>query len=72
MDFISNRGNHTITSDAASLRKALAVGNDLYIEANLSANGICDVLRKLLSAYEIPIENMKVFLREDRDAGRST
>lgn len=71
-EFISNRGHHTVTTDAASLRKSLVVGSDLFIEANLSANGICEVLRKLLSAYEIPEENLKVFLREDRDADRPT
>jgi len=41
-EFISNRGHHTVTTDAGSLRKPLAVGGDLYMEANLSANSICD------------------------------
>jgi hypothetical protein len=59
-----------VTSQADTLRKPLAVGGGLFIEANLSANGIRDVLRKLLEAYEVPIESMKVFLRQDRDAGR--
>jgi hypothetical protein len=51
-DFISNRGHHTVTSQADTLRKPLAVGGGLFIEANLSANGIRDVLRKLLEAYD--------------------
>ena len=70
-EFISNRGHHTVTSDRASLRKPLGVGGDLYIEANLSANGIRDVVRRLLDAFEIAVERMQVFLREDRDAGRA-
>lgn len=70
-DFISNRGHHTVTTDPSSLRKPLAVGGDLYIEANLSANSIRDVLCRLLAAFTIPVEQMQVYLRQDRDAGRS-
>lgn len=70
-EFVSNRGHHTVTTDASSLRKPLAVGGDLYIEANLSANSVRDVLRRLLDAFEIPTEQMQVYLRQDRDAGRS-
>lgn len=69
-DFISNRGHHTVTTDAGSLRKPLPVGRDLYIEANLSANSIRDVLRRLLSAFDLPVEQMLIYLRQDRDAGR--
>lgn len=70
-EFVSNRGHHTVTTDAGSLRKALAVGGDLYIEANLSANGIRDVLCRLLASFEVPVDRMQVYLRQDRDAGRS-
>jgi hypothetical protein len=69
-DFISNRGHHTVTRVAESLRKPLSVGGDLYVEANLSANSIRDVLRRLLDTFDIPAEHMQVFLRQDRDAGR--
>ena len=67
-EFVSNRGHHTVTTRAELLRKPLAVGGDLFIEANLSANGIRDVVRRLLEAFEIPGERIRVFLREDRDA----
>lgn len=70
-EFVSNRGHHTVTTDASSLRKPLAVGGDLYVEANLSANSIRDVLRRLLDAFGIPVEEMQVYLREDRDATRN-
>jgi hypothetical protein len=53
------------------LRKALEVEPGLYAESNLSANRIRDMIRQLLAALEIPAEEMKFFLREDRDAGRS-
>jgi hypothetical protein len=69
-EFISNRGHHTVTSDRQSLRKAMAVADDLFIEANLSANSIRDVLSRLLDAYEFPHTELKIFLRQDRDAAR--
>tara|TARA_A100001391_G_scaffold186044_2_gene154986 strand:+ start:830 stop:1447 length:618 start_codon:yes stop_codon:yes gene_type:complete len=43
-DFISNRGNHTICSSPSQLRKAMPLAEDLYLESNLSANGIRDVI----------------------------
>lgn len=69
-EFVSNRGHHTVTGDRTTLRKPLRVGGDLYIEANLSANGIRDVISRLLKVFEIPAERMQIFLRQDRDAGR--
>lgn len=69
-DFISNRGNHTVSSDPTRLHKAMAVGPDLYIESNLSANSICAIIRRLFAEYGIGVETLKVFLRQDRDAGR--
>lgn len=69
-EFVSNRGHHTVTRDADSLRKPLHVRGDVFVEANLSANGIRDVVRQLLEAFEIPTEGMQVFLRQDRDAER--
>jgi hypothetical protein len=46
------------------------VTDDLFIECNLSANGIRDVIVDLLAVYEIPSDRMQLFLRQDRDAGR--
>jgi len=67
-EFITNRGHHTVTSDPTALRKALELADGLNIESNLSANSIRDVVTRLLNAYEIPAADMKVFLREDRNA----
>jgi len=41
----------------------------LYTEINLSANGLRDVIRNLLTVYATPRESLQIFLREDRDAG---
>jgi hypothetical protein len=69
-DFVSNRGNRTVTNDPLSLRKALAVGDGLFIESNLSANGIADMLRRLLNHFQVPVDRLTIFLRQDRDAPR--
>ena len=69
-EFISNRGHHSVTDDPATLRKALRVADGLFIEANLSANGIRDMILRLLAAFDIPADQMPLFLRQDRDAGR--
>ena len=66
-DFISNRGNRTIEHDPSKLRKAMQIADGLYIESNLSANSIRDIIRRVLQQYEIPVEQMKVYLRQDRD-----
>jgi len=48
----------------------LAVGSNLYMEANLSANSIRDVVRRLCEIFEIRADRIQIFLRQDRDAGR--
>lgn len=67
-DFVSSRGNRTIEYDPLKLRKPLEIANGLFIESNLSANSIRDVIRRLLQQYTIPAVSMKVYLRQDRNA----
>lgn len=67
-DFVSNRGNRTVEHDPAKLRKALRIADGLFIESNLSANSIRDVIRRLLQQYEIPLDQVRVYLRQDLDA----
>lgn len=68
--FISNRGHHSFTDEPSSLRLSLMVGDRLYAESNLSANGIRDMIRRLLLAFNIPLDQIQIFLRQDRDALR--
>jgi hypothetical protein len=68
--FISNRGHHGFTHDEHSLRKALRIDEGLFAECNLSANDLCAVIGDLLTEFNIPKENLRIYLREDRDAGR--
>ncbi len=69
-DFTTNRGNPTFTTDPARLRKALEVRAGLFVESNLSANGIRDILRRVLTTFAIPTDQLLIFLRQDRDAGK--
>ena len=69
-DFISNQGHHIVTHERHSLRKALQIDTDLYIESNLSANGIRDMIRRLLATFEIPANRLQLCLRQYRDAAR--
>ena len=70
-EFISNRGHHSVTHDPGTLRKALQVDNVLFVECNLSANGIRDMIRRLLVAFNLEPGKIQLFLRQDRDAGRA-
>lgn len=67
-DFISPRGHRIVTRDRVSLRKALELPGDLFVESNLSANSICDVIRRMLAEFGIPEGRMQIYLRQDRDA----
>ena len=67
-DFVSSRGNRTVEFDQQKLRKSLKIADGLFIESNLSANSIRDVISRLLKHYDIPIESIKIYLRQDRNA----
>ncbi len=67
--FVSSRGHRQFSTAASELRSPSRLDEDLYTEINLSANGLRDVIRNLLAAYELPRESLQIFLREDRDAG---
>lgn len=67
-DFITNRGNPTFTTDPGRLRKALEFQPGLFVESNLSANGICGIIGRVLTTFAIPNDQLVIFLRQDRDA----
>lgn len=66
--FVSNRGHRQFTTDPTELRSPSRVGEGIHTEINLSANGLRDVIRNMLDAYEIPRNSLQIYLREDRDA----
>lgn len=69
-DFISNRGKGYFSADPEELRTAWPVADGLFAEVNLSANGLRDMIRRLLKQFGLPAESLRLFLRQDRDAGR--
>ena len=66
--FISRRGNPTFSRDLHLLRSGLLLRDGIYSEVNLSANSIMGVIRELMEEYGIKTEEVKIFLRQDRDA----
>ncbi|MHB9044308.1 MAG: hypothetical protein ACYC35_00060 [Pirellulales bacterium] len=69
-DYVSSRGHRGFNQNAEELRSASEIGEGIFAEINLSANGLRDTLRRLLATFEIPAADLRLFLREDRDAAR--
>lgn len=66
--FISNRGKHLFSRKNDKLRAGERFGLDFYVEVNLSANNIKNTIIDLLQHFGINYKEMKIYLREDRDA----
>ncbi len=67
--FISNRGNPQFSTNEDDLWVGEKIEHGFYAEVNRSANYLRNNIKTLLEHFEIPPENMKIYLREDRDAG---
>lgn len=67
-DFISKRGLKLYDTTAANFRVAVKIPGGLYAEMNMSANTIRNVMYDLLKFFNLDPMQMKVYLREDRDA----
>lgn len=66
--FISKRGKPWFATDPDEFRAAEPIGDGLYAEVNLSANNIRDNIIDLLTHFNLDYREMKIYLREDRDA----
>ncbi len=66
--FVSKRGNPLFSENADQLRVAEKLPDGFFIEVNLSANHIRKNIKDLLAHYGIHPSEMKIYLREDRDA----
>ncbi len=71
-DLISNRGHRSFSRNRDELRSASEIGDGLFAEINLSANSLCSTIEKLLDIFDIPRDQLQLFLRQDRDAVRNT
>lgn len=66
--FVTNRGNRFFSTDKNSLRVPVKIDGGFYTEINLSANHICKLIELLLEYFNIQPNELKIYLREDRDA----
>lgn len=67
--FISARGSRDFARDPDQLRIPHDLGDGLFIETNLSAEGIVKRIGRLLDAFGISRDQLTIYLRKDRAAG---
>ncbi|MBD0343555.1 MAG: hypothetical protein ICV63_01700 [Coleofasciculus sp. Co-bin14] len=68
---ITVRGGAIFTHEPTQLRTALEIANGIYAEGNLSANAIRDRIKFLLNAFEIDLQEVSIYLREERSEAES-
>jgi hypothetical protein len=69
--FISPRGTRSFATTAEPLRMPMEIGQGLYAEANLSANSIRDLIADLLKEFDVPKDELRIYLRQDRNAAEA-
>lgn len=67
-DFISKQNKKYYSASPKELRKPGKVMNDFFVETNRSANDLMKLVIDLLNYFEIPLSNMTIYLRQDRNA----
>lgn len=67
-NFITSHGNSMFASSENSLRYAYPFSEELFIELNLSAENIRRNIIALLEVFGFAADDIKIYLREDRDA----
>ncbi len=63
---LTSRGNRSIARNKADVRSYIEVAG-LYFEANLSANFIRDKMTEVLQELDYTLDDVHIYLREDRD-----
>jgi hypothetical protein len=66
--FISSQGNPYFATNKNKLRVATLITKSIFAEVNLSANMIRDSIRRLLEEFSIDPLELKIYLRQDRNA----
>ena len=67
-EFISKQNKKYYSSTPKELRKPGKIMNDFFVETNRSANDLMKLAIDLLNYFEIPLSNMTIYLRQDRNA----
>lgn len=68
--FVSRRGHSEFNANRDELRSPMFVAEGIYAEINHSANALRDLMRDLLVQFAISADQLRIYLREDRDAER--
>ena len=66
--FLSSHGYRDFARTPSGLREALPVSEDIFAELHFSANSIRDNIRRLLNVFAFEPHDMRVYLRQERDA----
>lgn len=64
--FTRTQGGKAFSRNASELRAAMPITGGVFAEVHYSANSIRDNIRKLLSEFGIPEQEMRIHLRQDR------
>lgn len=67
-EFESSHGNRSFASSPEELRTPIQVDRDVYAEVHYSANDIARHIVRLLSYFDLSVDEVEIYLREDRDA----
>jgi hypothetical protein len=68
--FISKRGNPRFSKNEKDLRVPEKLQEGFCVEVNFSANHLRNNIKELLEYFQIDPKDMKIYLREDRDADK--
>lgn len=66
--FVTSQNNPFFSTNPDELRSANLVADGIYAETNLSANRIKECMRRLLIEFGIDPSEMRIYLRQDRNA----
>ena len=66
--FISKHGNPLFSTNKRNLREGIKLKSGLYVEAHFSANAILNKIKIILEHFQFDPNEMRIYLREDRDA----
>lgn len=66
--FISNRGRKSFSTNPGDFYVGVLIADSTYTETHFSANECRDVVKRLLDEFGIPHDELRIYLREDRDA----
>ncbi|WP_066173787.1 hypothetical protein [Bacillus marinisedimentorum] len=65
MDKMNCRKRRCFSENSAELVNPLQVSDGLFVETNLSSNGIRNMMVKLLKEYDLNVGDLKVYFRAD-------